>query len=312
MTALHVNQIPKFQDPLITADGNVRAHVKLRKLNTVWFNTGTTCNLTCKTCYIESSPKNDRLSYITSKEVEPYLKEIIDNNFGTTEIGFTGGEPFMNPYFLNILLRCLELGFNILILTNAMKPMMKVQEELTKIIKRFPHQITMRVSLDHYTQRGHELERGRGTWETTIQNLSWLALQGIHLHIAGRTFINESIEDVRNGYAVLFIELSLNIDAQNPTELVLFPELDGSIDVPEITTGCWDTLNLNPNDIMCASSRMIVKRKNEATPKVVACTLLPYDTAFELGANLRTAKVKVPLNHAHCAKFCVLGGASCS
>jgi hypothetical protein len=45
---------------------------------------------------------------------------------------------------------------------------------------------------------------------------------------------------------------------------------------------------------------------------VLACTLVPYDPAFELGATLREADGAVPLNHPHCAKFCVLGGASCS
>jgi len=63
---------------------------------------------------------------------------------------------------------------------------------------------------------------------------------------------------------------------------------------------------------MCASSRMVVKRKGEARPSVVACTLLPYDDAFDLGATLAEASRAVPLNHPHCARFCVLGGGSCS
>ncbi len=36
------------------------------------------------------------------------------------------------------------------------------------------------------------------------------------------------------------------------------------------------------------------------------------DTLFELGHTLKEASRAVPLNHAHCAKFCVLGGGSCS
>jgi hypothetical protein len=45
---------------------------------------------------------------------------------------------------------------------------------------------------------------------------------------------------------------------------------------------------------------------------VVACTLLPYDPRFELGGRLADALGSVPLNHPHCAKFCVLGGGRCS
>ena len=45
---------------------------------------------------------------------------------------------------------------------------------------------------------------------------------------------------------------------------------------------------------------------------VVASTLLPYDPQFELGGTLQEASRAVALNHPHCARFCVLGGAACS
>ena len=45
---------------------------------------------------------------------------------------------------------------------------------------------------------------------------------------------------------------------------------------------------------------------------VLACTLLPYDSRFELGRTLAAASGPVPLNHPHCAKFCVFGGGACS
>ena len=93
---------------------------------------------------------------------------------------------------------------------------------------------------------------------------------------------------------------------------MLFPEMDETVDVPEITTSCWDILGKREDSPMCASSRMIVKRKGAAKPSVVACTLLPYSRQFELGHTLKDAEPRVWLNHPHCAKFCVLGGASCS
>ena len=63
---------------------------------------------------------------------------------------------------------------------------------------------------------------------------------------------------------------------------------------------------------MCATSRMVVHRRGEECARVVACTLLPYDAGFDLGASLAEASGDVALNHPHCARFCVLGGASCS
>jgi len=57
---------------------------------------------------------------------------------------------------------------------------------------------------------------------------------------------------------------------------------------------------------------MVVRRKHAPAPAVLACTLLAYDAQFELGATLAEAASPVALNHPHCARFCVLGGASCS
>ncbi|MBT5014753.1 MAG: radical SAM protein, partial [Rhodospirillaceae bacterium] len=88
--------------------------------------------------------------------------------------------------------------------------------------------------------------------------------------------------------------------------------MDGGIDVPEITVQCWDILGVAPETMMCATSRMIIKRGGDDKPVVVPCTLLPYDPAFELGHDLAGSTTSVKLNHPHCAKFCVLGGASCS
>ena len=86
----------KFQDPFVTATGERRAQVALKSLDTLWFNTGTLCNLTCRHCYIESSPSNDRLVYLSAAEIGEYLDEIEDLRLGTKMIGFTGGEPLMN------------------------------------------------------------------------------------------------------------------------------------------------------------------------------------------------------------------------
>ena len=57
---------------------------------------------------------------------------------------------------------------------------------------------------------------------------------------------------------------------------------------------------------------MVIKRKGAPRPVVVACTLIPYDDRFALGETLAEAHGEVSLNHPHCARFCVLGGASCS
>jgi len=302
----------KFKDALLTARGEERAHVALRTLETLWFNTGTLCNLTCQNCYIESSPRNDRLAYLSAAEVTDYLDEIERDGHGTKLIGFTGGEPFMNRDLPAMLEDVLSRGLKAMVLTNAMKPMHKVKPALLGLLARHGRNLTIRVSLDHYEQTLHEKERGARSWKPTIDGLVWLAQSGFDVHVAGRRFSEETEAEVRAGYARLFAGLGITIDAASPASLVLFPEMDSRVDVPEITTACWGILKKSPDSVMCASARMVVKRKGAARPAVVACTLLPYDPQFELGSTLAESVGAVRLNHPHCAKFCVLGGAACS
>ncbi|MEM9302688.1 MAG: radical SAM protein [Pseudomonadota bacterium] len=301
-----------FRDPGRTLDGSPRASVRLRRLETLWFNTGTLCNLTCENCYIESSPSNDRLSYLTLDEVTGYLDEIEARSLGTREIGFTGGEPFMNPALPAMLGVCLERGFEVIVLTNAMRPMMKQADALADLARRYGDRLEVRVSIDHHQAEQHELERGPRSWRPTIKGLQWLGSAGCRLTVAGRTMWGEDDPTARAGFARLFADLGVEIDAQDPASLVLFPEMDEAAAVPEITTACWEILGKSPDDVMCATSRMVVRRRGADHPTVVACTLLPYDPRFELGRNLADAEGEVPLLHPHCAKFCVLGGGACS
>ena len=302
----------KFRDPVLTARGERRAHVAPTALETLWFNTGTLCNITCRNCYIESSPRNDQLVYLTAAEVSAYLDEIAREKLGTHEIGFTGGEPFMNPDMPAMLANTLSRGHRALVLTNAMRPMMRWTEALAALQRAYGTRLVLRVSLDHHTKDGHETMRGPHTWTPALKGIGWLVRNGITLHMASRLPADESEAEMRAGFAALFARIGAPVDAHDPRTLVLFPEMDARLDVPEITEQCWDILKRDPASVMCATSRMIVRRKGTARPSVVACTLLPYDEQFDLGPSLVAALRPVPLNHPHCARFCVLGGASCS
>jgi Radical SAM superfamily/4Fe-4S single cluster domain len=304
--------VRKFHDPAMTAKGERRAGVAFDGLRVLWVNTGTLCNIACANCYIASSPRNDRLTYLGLDELRPFLDEIARDKLGTREIGFTGGEPFMNPAIIALVAECLTRGFRVLVLTNAMRPMQRLQAKLAALNRRYGARLTIRVSLDHYTAERHEAERGAGSWAPTVAGLCWLAANRFDVAIAGRAGWGENEAALRAGYDDLVRKLGLTFDAADPERLVLFPEIDDTVDVPEITEQCWDILHVAPSAMMCASSRMVVKRKGASGPTVVACTLLPYTPEFELGATLAESRRTVPLNHPNCAKFCVLGGASCS
>ena len=304
----------KFQDAKLTAKGEPRATVALSNPQTLWFNTGTLCNIECVNCYIASSPTNDALVYINAGEVREYLDQIEVRNWPVTEIAFTGGEPFMNPDMIAMTEAALERGFDVLILTNAMRPMMRktMQQGLLRLNAAYPDKITLRISVDHHRPELHDAERGAGAFEKTLTGMEWLRDNGFRMAVAGRSVFGDTDDDSRAGYGAFYAEHGFDIDASNPGMTVLFPEMDETVEVPEITTACWGILDKSPDAVMCSSSRMVVKRKGAEKPAVLACTLLPYAPEFELGTTLEEAEQDVALNHPHCAKFCVLGGASCS
>ena len=312
----HSETLPttKFSHSKRTAKGEVRAHVAFDGMKTLWFNTGTLCNIECANCYIESSPSNDRLIYLRLSDVTPYLDELDEMQSAPIEIGITGGEPFMAPEIIEILNACLVRGHSVLLLTNAMQPMMRprIREGIKSLINLYCDQLTFRVSMDHYSEEKHDEERGEGSFALTLKGLIWLSDHFAKFAIAGRTMWHEDEADVRSGFATLCVENGLELDTNDPTELVLFPEMEAASDPPEITTACWGILDKNPSEIMCASQRMVVRRKGAGRASVLACTLLPYDEEFELGHTLIEASKPVSLNHPYCASFCVLGGGSCS
>ncbi|EMD81725.1 radical SAM protein [Pacificimonas flava] len=302
---------PPFSDPHLTAKGEERAAVRFRALDTLWLNTGTLCNLECRGCYIESSPRNDRLAYLKRDDAARMLDEIARDGHPVRLIGITGGEPFMNPQIDGILEDCLTAGHAVLILTNAMVPMRHHRDALCRLNAAHPGQLTLRVSLDHYDPARHEKERGPRSFAPAMEGLRWLSQHGFAITAAGRTFWDEDESSLRRGYARLFAAERIAIDAADPQALVLFPEMDAGADTPEITTACWQILGKDPGTLMCAHERMLVRRRGAETATLTACTLLPYQSEFDLGPTIASAARLVPLNHPHCSKFCVLGGGSC-
>ena len=220
--------IHKFADPDRTADGQRRARVPLDRLRTLWINTGTLCNIACRNCYIESSPTNDALVYISRSEAAAYLDEIAQDGWPVTEIGFTGGEPFMNPDMIGMLTDTLERGFSALVLTNGLQPMMRpgIQDGLLALRKVHGDRLCVRVSLDHYTEEFHDEERGPGTFYKTLEGTDWLAANGFSIAIAGRTCWGETELEARAGYAALLASRSWPVTADD-VELVGLVPRDG-------------------------------------------------------------------------------------
>lgn len=285
--------------------------VNLAALETLWINTGSVCNLSCAACFMESTPRNDALAYISAHEVGVLLDEIAREKLGTRTIGFTGGEPFLNRDLPAMLEDALARGHDALVLTNAMKPMRRHERALRALREKYGERLALRVSIDHYTREMHELERGPDSFSPALDGLAWLVREKFVAKVAGRLYSGEPEAIVRAGYARLFAGTGLPLDAFDGDHLVLFPEIDAGGASRRIGPDTLTRLGKSESDLMCAGSRMAIKRKGADTPAIVACTLLPYAPEFELGPTLAAARGPVELAHRHCATFCVFGGADC-
>ena len=189
----------KFENKFLTVSGKQRAFIKTKQFKTLWFNTGTLCNLTCKNCFMESSPTNDQLSYLSFEEFKNYIDESMVKNYGTKEVGFTGGEPFMNKDIIKMIEYSLKNGFNTLVLTNAMKPMLNKKEQLLNLKSS---NLTIRVSIDHYKKEKHELIRGQNSYDVMMMGLKWLNDNDFNYALATRLLWNEKEDVVRKNFGV--------------------------------------------------------------------------------------------------------------
>ena len=314
----------KFIDPDWTAKGEQRASVPLGKLETLWINTGTLCNITCASCYIESSPSNDRLAYITAAEASAFLDETIALQLGTREIGFTGGEPFMNPQILKMVDDALSRGFDVLVLTNAMQPMQRpaIKKGLLALKQRFGAKLKLRVSLDHHSEAVHEAERGKDTWKKALAGLDWLAAQGFNVAIAGRSRWAESHDEALAGYSALFAARGWPIAASDPgaADDVAGNGREGGS--PRNHDALLDDPRQEPdgNDVRVEPDGGEAQGRRASQPCCRApCSPISrhskwgprWQQSLEADGGMFSDGA-VKLCHPHCAKFCVLGGGSCS
>jgi hypothetical protein len=220
------------------------------------------------------------------------------------EIGFTGGEPFMNPDIITLLTTALAAEKSVLVLTNAMRPMQRHQPALGPLIARHGQRLALRVSLDHHDPARHDDLRGKASFASSLAGLKYLVAADARLSVASRTPWGDTEAAMRAGFAALFRAEAIPLDAQNPADLILFPEMDTSSPAAPITQAALAAVPPE-KPLMCATSRMAVLRKGETVPRIAPCTLLPDETLPRIHSPVR-------LDHPHCAQFCVHGGASCA
>jgi hypothetical protein len=83
---LHLDKPEWHFDP----ERNPRGYIQPRRLDELWFHTGTVCNLHCSFCLEGSMPGNNRRGQLTLADVKPFIQEALA--LGTKQFSFTGWE----------------------------------------------------------------------------------------------------------------------------------------------------------------------------------------------------------------------------
>jgi MoaA/NifB/PqqE/SkfB family radical SAM enzyme len=287
--------------------GDPRGYIQPHALTELWFHTGTACNLACPFCLEGSKPGDTRLDLITLQAIKPLLHEAVE--LGVEQFSFTGGEPFVVRDFVNILAYASRLR-PCLVLTNGTDALLKRLQQL-EALRQSPCRISFRISIDWPDRQRHELGRGSGTFDQSLESIVRLQELGFNVSLARQAEADEDATLVDKQ----FQQLVQSAGYVGAIRIVAFPDFAPPGSRPEVPVITEDCMTRYQNEesrrqFMCAFSKMVIKKAGRL--RVYACTLVDDDEDYDQGSNLRAALAqRVTLKHHRCYS-CFKYGASCS
>ncbi|RIH90704.1 putative mycofactocin radical SAM maturase MftC [Calidithermus terrae] len=126
------------------------------------------CNLTCKHCWVSSSPHADTSADLTTEEILATVAQL--KEIDASLVILTGGEPLLRKDALTIIGHILEHGLALSVETNAML----IRDEHVRLFRDALDRgvfVWISVSLDGGTREAHEWIRGRGSFDPTVKAL---------------------------------------------------------------------------------------------------------------------------------------------
>jgi pyruvate-formate lyase-activating enzyme/predicted phosphodiesterase len=151
----------------------------------LWLYTNFHCNLACDYCVVASSPRATPRS-LGLERVCALVDEAVREGF--RELYLTGGEPFLEPDIV-AMLDYASARIHTVVLTNAMLFTGRRRRELARLAGRTPQQgagerLVIQTSLDGARAGTHDLWRGAGSFERTLEGTRWAREQGLPLRVA--------------------------------------------------------------------------------------------------------------------------------
>ncbi|MGH3875016.1 MAG: radical SAM protein [Pseudonocardiaceae bacterium] len=143
----------------------------------LWLYTNFHCNLACSYCSVASSPQARRRQLGL-----PRFRDLVDEAVaeGFTELYVTGGEPFLEPDLVEMLLYATE-RIDVVCLTNAMLYQGWRRTQLQRLAGR--RRLVLQTSLDGAQARFHDAYRGPGSWAKAMSGLDLALSLGLPVRV---------------------------------------------------------------------------------------------------------------------------------
>jgi MoaA/NifB/PqqE/SkfB family radical SAM enzyme len=137
----------------------------------VYFDFTYLCNLECRHCITNSSPRAEKINELRSDRIKTIMDELA--SIGVLELGIGGGEPLCHSDLFSFLTHARTLQLNIVLTTNGILVTPLVAERIKE-----SGISELRVSFDG-SQPVHDLIRGIGNYRKALEAIKLLIRHGV-------------------------------------------------------------------------------------------------------------------------------------
>ena len=158
-----------FDETVRSTTGDV---LRAASVDTVQVNVGLRCNLACRHCHVESSPKrSEEMRWETMQMALDAARRA-----GATTIDITGGAPEMNPHFRRLVRAARADGLRVMVRTNLTILLHEGYEDIPGLYR--DERVHLVASLPCYIEKNVNRQRGLHVFEESIEAIQRLNAVG--------------------------------------------------------------------------------------------------------------------------------------
>jgi radical SAM/Cys-rich protein len=165
--------LPRYAERRSSFDDVLRAHgaapLTRGRITTLQVNVGKLCNLACLHCHVEAGPKRTE---IMARATAERVIALLDASPGLSTLDLTGGAPELNPSFRALVHEARRRGLRVIDRCNLTVLFEPGMADLAEFLAEQRVQIV--ASLPCYSETNVDAQRGRGTFELSIEALQRL------------------------------------------------------------------------------------------------------------------------------------------